>query len=117
MQDDIFLAGALDLLPPQVVLAAQSLAAIEESLERFVTVNECRAMADAHGAPHPPVLALFGYLHTIRSKPRRPVYHNIRSPSVGREETVWPTDMDSMMALAICRTIYDQAREQYEPLH
>ncbi|MEO0882911.1 MAG: hypothetical protein AAFY34_09260 [Pseudomonadota bacterium] len=100
-----FILSAMDVLAPETRAAGAALAGMELCLGRIVTPEECIRVAEACGAPRAPVLALFGHLHSSYSRRNRHAYTNVRRPTVSARETVWPTDRETIAALAISRTL------------
>ena len=102
MNDEDFLAAAIDQLSEETRAAATACAAAQMNLSRRITPGECMAVADAMGAPRSPVLALLGWISSTADRPNRRAFFDVLVP---RGEPRWPTDRETVMALAVCRTL------------
>lgn len=52
-----------------------------------------------------PVLALMGCVHSARRRGKRFVFLDVFNQRVGREDMKGVTDRDTMLGMAVCRTL------------
>lgn len=105
MTDHEFLDAALDQLSPEILASTAACAAAQMHFSERITPNRCIAIADALGAPRGPVLAHMGWINAKADRPNRRAFFDVLVPTLSRHEAVWPKDRETMMALAVCRTL------------
>ena len=106
MTDEAFLEAAIDRLPDEVCQAAAACAAAQYA--RPLTPGEVIAIADIFKAPRGPVLALMGWVHSEKSRSNRFVFLDVFKQRVRREDMKGAADRDTVLGLAVCRTLMNQ---------
>lgn len=103
MTDEEFLEAAIRELPEEVRQAAAACTAAQHS--RRLKPSEVRQIAKVFKAKPNPVLALLGWVHSSHSRSNRYIYWDLFSKDVRHFEMQGSGDRDTMLGLAICRTL------------
>lgn len=104
MNDSEFLEAAVAELSDETRAAAAACAAAQLHLPHRITPGEVMVIADALFAPRGPVLALMGWISARADRPNRRAFFDVLVPTLSRHEARWPTDRETLLALAISRT-------------
>ncbi|WP_176274075.1 hypothetical protein [Altererythrobacter lutimaris] len=105
MKDKDFLAAAMGELSPETRAAAAACAAAQLNLPHRITPGEVMKIADGLSAPRGPVLALMGWVQAQADRANRRAFFDVLVPRTGASEVSWPTDRETILGLAVCRTL------------